>query len=127
MIDRASARAGANIAVIAIGLFIANANVAAQASPQSRAAWPDFTVVVEQAKEGPPGWAEFCRNYRSECDVKSSTPHKLALTPEVWAKLVEVNRWANTHIKPVSDKKHWGRYDRWYFADDGEGDCKDYV
>jgi predicted transglutaminase-like cysteine proteinase len=113
---------------ISIALLIAGLSTSLHARGNSRAAWPNYTVVVEKAKkEGPPGWVEFCRNYKSECDAQSSEPRKILLTPEVWSKLGEVNRWANTHIKPVDDRVHWGRDNRWYFADDGKGDCKDYV
>src|SRR5213080_3850349 len=94
------------------------------ASPTARAAWPAFTVVAEKSKQGPPGWIEFCRNYKSECDVSSSEPRKIALTPEVWSKLVAVNRVANATIKPTEDRKHWGRINKWNFAEDGKGDCK---
>jgi len=107
--------------------FLIAGSASSHASPSARAAWPVFTVVAEKSKEGPPGWAEFCRNYKSECDVKPSDPHKIAVTAEVWDKLVDVNRWANTHIKPTEDRKHWGKINKWYFADDGKGDCKDYV
>jgi predicted transglutaminase-like cysteine proteinase len=118
----------AKCAVVAFAAaFLIVGSASSHASPNARAAWPVFTVVAEKSKEGPPGWAEFCRNYKSECDVKPSDPHKIAVTAEVWDKLVDVNRWANTHIKPTEDRKHWGRINKWYFADDSKGDCKDYV
>jgi predicted transglutaminase-like cysteine proteinase len=113
---------------IATALLITGSSTSLQARSNPRSAWPAYTVVAEKAeKEGPPGWPEFCRNYKSECDVQSSKPRKILLTPEVLNKLAEVNRWANAHIKPVDDNIHWGRYNRWYFAEDGKGDCKDYV
>lgn len=119
------AAAKLRIAAIAMGLFTIGSTGPLYAS--ARAVWPDFTVVVEKANEGPPGWAEFCRNYQSECDVKPTAPLKITLTSDVWNKLSEVNQWANTHIKPTPDRKHWGRINKWYFAEDGRGDCKDYV
>jgi predicted transglutaminase-like cysteine proteinase len=115
-----------SVITLAIGLVVGSV-ASVQAFPNGRAAWPAFTVIAEKSKEGPPGWAEFCRNYKSECDGKSSEPLKITLTPEVWDKLVEVNRWANGHIKATPDRRHWGRINKWYFANDGRGDCKDYV
>jgi predicted transglutaminase-like cysteine proteinase len=116
------------VTLVAAGLVITSSIAASAAADGGRNTWPAFTVVVDKAdKEGPPGWAEFCHNYKSECDVESSEPRRILLTPEVMNKLAEVNRWANAHIRPVDDKKHWGHYNRWYFADDGKGDCKDYV
>jgi predicted transglutaminase-like cysteine proteinase len=124
MANRYGATAKFGIAAIAIGFVIAGSS--ANAIPLSRGAWPIYTVVVEKTTP-PDGWAGFCRNYRSECDVKSSAPVKIALTTQVWDKMIEANHWANAHIKPSPDRKHWGRINKWYFAEDGRGDCKDYA
>ena len=115
-----------SLAAILVGVCIAAATTRVQAIPLSRGAWPIYTAVVEKTTP-PSGWAEFCHTYKSECDVQSTLPRKIALTAEVWDKLVEVNHWANAHIKPTPDRKHWGRINKWYFAEDGRGDCKDYV
>jgi predicted transglutaminase-like cysteine proteinase len=85
-----------------------------------------FTAIVEDAKP-PKGWDEFCARYRSECTVKTSAPRDITLTPDVWDTIVGVNDWANQHVKPMTDMKHWGKVNKWYYADDGYGDCKDYV
>jgi predicted transglutaminase-like cysteine proteinase len=124
MADRYGATAKFSVAAIVIGFVFAAST--ADAIPLSRGAWPIYTVVVEKTTP-PDGWAEFCRNYRSECDVKSSAPVKIALTAEVWDKIIEANHWANAHIKATPDRKHWGRINKWYFAEDGRGDCKDYA
>jgi predicted transglutaminase-like cysteine proteinase len=124
--NRYGAIAKLSVAAIAACIFIATSSATAYAIPLSRAAWPIYTVIVEKTTP-PDGWAEFCRNYKSECDIQQSLPRKIALTTEVWDKLSEVNRWANGHIKPTPDRKHWGRINKWYFAEDGRGDCKDYV
>jgi len=112
---------------IATALLITGSNTSLQARSNPRAVWPAYTVIVEKADEDPPGWAEFCRNYKSECEVQSNAPRKLALTPELWNKLIDVNRWVNAHIKPLPDVQHFGRPNKWNFAEDGKGDCKDYV
>jgi predicted transglutaminase-like cysteine proteinase len=124
MADRHCITTKVGVAAIAIGFFVAASS--AYAIPLSRGAWPIYTVVVEKTTP-PDGWAEFCHNYTPECDVKSATPRKIALTTEVWDKITEVNHWANAHIKPTPDRKHWGRINKWDFAEDGRGDCKDYV
>jgi predicted transglutaminase-like cysteine proteinase len=113
------------IVAVTLGIFIAASS--AQAHASTREKWPDYTVVNEQSDHGPHGWAEFCRAYKSECETTPSAPHRIALSSSVWDKLVEVNHWANTHIRPTPDRKHWGRINKWYFAEDGRGDCKDYV
>lgn len=118
--------AAAKISLVAIALLIAGSTSSAHAASRGRAAWPLHTVVVEKTTP-PPGWAEFCRNYKSECEAPRGSPAKIALTPEVWDKLVAVDHWANAHIKPTPDRRHWGRPNKWTFAEDGRGDCKDYV
>jgi predicted transglutaminase-like cysteine proteinase len=118
------ARAG--VAAVAIGIFLAEATAPVQAIPLARGARPIFTAVVEKAKP-PHGWAEFCAHYRSDCDAKPSTPRNIMLDSETWDKLISVNRWANQHIAPTTDMRHWGRVNKWYYAEDGRGDCKDYV
>jgi len=116
----------AGLAVIAIGALIIEAASPVHAVPRGRASRPIFTAAVEKAKP-PNGWAEFCARYRSDCDVKPSTPRNIVLDSATWDKLVSVNKWANQHIAPMTDRRHWGRVNKWYYAEDGRGDCKDYV
>ena len=40
---------------------------------------------------------------------------------------MRVNNWVNDTIKPMTDMEHWGVVERWYYPDDGYGDCEDYV
>lgn len=113
---------------LAAATIVAASSIVANGASSSRALWPAYTVVVEKAeKEGPPGWAEFCRNYKAACEAKSAEPRKIALSTEVWNKLVAINDWANAHIKPITDVRHFGRPNKWNYAEDGRGDCKDYV
>jgi predicted transglutaminase-like cysteine proteinase len=81
MVNRYGAIASFSIAAITIGFFIAASSAKTYAIPLSRAAWPIYTVVVKKTTP-PDGWADFCRNYRPECDVQSSPPMKIVLTPE---------------------------------------------
>jgi predicted transglutaminase-like cysteine proteinase len=127
MVNQYAAAAKLCTSAIAIAISIVGSISPLEARSSVRTSWPAYTVVSDISKEAPAGWAEFCRNYKSECDVQSSTPSKIVLTTDVWNKLVDVNRWANAHIKATDDWKHWHRYNKWYFADDGMGDCKDYV
>src|SRR5262249_8041093 len=106
LFDNTIAKAG--VAAIAIGLSIVGAVDPAHAAPRAREAWPVFAAAVENAKP-PNGWAEFCKNYRSDCDVKPSTPRQILLNPKTWKKIVGVNKWANQHIIPMTDRRHWGR------------------
>jgi predicted transglutaminase-like cysteine proteinase len=90
---------------------------------------PLFTAAVEKANP-PPGWAEFCANYVSECEAPKTTrgiPRSIVLTQEMWETITAVNQSVNTSVQPVPDRIHRGRPNVWAFAEDGRGDCKDYV
>jgi predicted transglutaminase-like cysteine proteinase len=82
---------------------------------------------VGAATRAPIGWVEFCVEYKPECETKPVEPRDIVLTPKVWADLVKVDLWVNTHVKPLTDMDHWGVVERWNYPDDGYGDCEDYV
>ncbi|WP_425329980.1 transglutaminase-like cysteine peptidase [Terrirubrum flagellatum] len=75
----------------------------------------------------PIGWVDFCSRYRSECDVTALPSRDVQMTPQLWKTLVTINARVNAAIEPVSDMDHWGVAERWDFAEDGKGDCEDYV
>lgn len=70
-------------------------------------------------------WLSFCERYAGECDVDTSEPATVALTPRLWRNLQTVNRQVNAAITPVTDIRHWGVVDRWDIPTDGQGDCED--
>jgi predicted transglutaminase-like cysteine proteinase len=76
----------------------------------------------------PFGWKKLCREYPSECalpDVLS--PTEILFTHDVFTTLTRVNNEVNEAIEPMTDMDHWGVAERWNFAEDGYGDCEDYV
>lgn len=75
----------------------------------------------------PVGWYGFCAAHKEECDTKPSMPRDAAMTSQAWADLVQVNDWVNNNIQPLSDLEHWGIREQWDYAEDGYGDCEDYV
>lgn len=100
------------------------------ASPQVKmAAYPPAATQAVTLGETriPIGWIDFCARYRKECAVQPSTARQVELTPQVWKLLVKVNASVNAAIEPISDIDHWGVAERWDFAEDGKGDCEDYV
>ncbi|MBM1169682.1 transglutaminase-like cysteine peptidase [Microvirga arabica] len=78
---------------------------------------------------GPAGpthaWIKFCESHPHECRVDLSQPARIALNPQVWAVLTQVNERVNSSILAVTDQDHWGVIDRWDYPDDGLGDCED--
>ena len=63
----------------------------------------------------------------STASVTSAAPRKIDLTPENWETLVRVNSRVNHEIRPVPDRKHFGRVNVWVYPNDGKGDCKAYT
>jgi predicted transglutaminase-like cysteine proteinase len=84
-------------------------------------------AAVGDITRAPIGWVEFCIEYKNECTTKASAPRDIVLTSKTWDDLVKVNNWANDAIKPITDADHWGVVERWNLAEDGYGDCEDYV
>ena len=85
-----------------------------------------YTAVVEIAK-APKGWLALCERHLDECDVQPTAAKSVELTGDVWDRLVAVNEWVNTRVKAITDQKHWNVSERWDYAEDGYGDCEDYV
>jgi len=87
---------------------------------------PVFATVGETTR-APIGWVDYCQEYRGECATKASAPRDIVLTSKTWEDLIKVNNWVNQSIKPVTDIEHWGVVERWNLAEDGYGDCEEYV
>lgn len=77
----------------------------------------------------PIGWVEFCskRAYAAECAVDPSEPERVELTPRLWRTVTTLNLKVNREIEPITDMDHWGVVERWDMAEDGKGDCEEYV
>ena len=108
--------------------FVAGALISALAMPSALTAgeWPLFVSVGPVAR-APIGWLEFCSEYPGECDTKALEARDVVLTPKAWKDMVQINKWVNDTIKPITDLEHWGVVERWNYPDDGYGDCEDYV
>ncbi len=116
--------------VIACAALAASAGIGSAGEPftfASIAREPAVYASIGAMAKAPVGWAEFCVEYRPECNTKPSTPRDVVLTPKAWSDMVKVNAWVNDTIKPMTDMDHWGVVERWNYPDDGYGDCEDYV
>jgi predicted transglutaminase-like cysteine proteinase len=83
-------------------------------------------AILSAGQAGPtPAWVAFCKQMPDECTLDRSEPAIIALDPQVWKLIVEVNERVNSRILPVTDQDHWGVADRWDYPDDGLGDCED--
>ncbi len=128
-------------AAAALAIIIgAGAGAAAQTPRQGAAAGGGMTTgalppmgSLDVARTGdtrpPIGWVQFCgaRSYAPECVVDPSEAEKVDLTPKLWRAVTSVNIRVNRDIEPITDMDHWGVVERWDMAEDGKGDCEEYV
>ena len=75
----------------------------------------------------PIGWVEFCTENPEDCRGRASKPRDIVMSQTAWRDLLQVNRWVNEAIKPMTDMDHWGVVEKWSLPSDGYGDCEDYV
>lgn len=74
----------------------------------------------------PVGFVGFCARHPEECKPASAKPVKLAMSPERWSQIYQVNTYVNGKIAPVSDQDLYGEPEFWAYPADA-GDCEDYV
>jgi len=106
---------------------LAAAMLAVLGTAAEAAAAAPVNVLVGGTARAPIGWVEFCNENPKDCVASATQPRDVVLTSKAWKDLVNVNRWVNSTIQPVTDLEHWGVVERWSYPDDGKGDCEDYV
>jgi len=106
---------------------LAVAMLAVLGTAAEAAAAAPVNVLVGGTARAPIGWVEFCNENPKDCVASATQPRDVVLTSKAWKDLVNVNRWVNNTIQPVTDLEHWGVVERWSYPDDGKGDCEDYV
>ena len=84
-------------------------------------------VAPEYGKSPPPiGFVKFCVNNPADCKTLRIDHDRLAMTPDRWNLLTQVNNFVNDKIAPVSDEDLYGEVEHWAYPTDA-GDCEDYV
>ena len=83
-------------------------------------------TVLKDAR-APIGWTDFCRTYEDDCAVDALAATVAKLDAKTARLLERVNTQVNRAIQPVTDINHWGVVEKWDYAEDGRGDCEDYV
>jgi predicted transglutaminase-like cysteine proteinase len=89
----------------------------AQAAP---AAAPEFGKTLP-----PIGFVKFCVENPAEC-VATGSADSLAITPEQWNLVFQVNTFVNGKIAPISDLEQYGQAEYWTYPTTA-GDCEDYL
>ena len=85
----------------------------------------DSAIVYGKALP-PVGYVDFCGRGEAECQYRGGRVETLNITTENWDDLVQINRYVNTKIRPVSDMELYHKPDYWTYPVTA-GDCEDYV
>ncbi|MGO4711803.1 transglutaminase-like cysteine peptidase [Bradyrhizobium sp. 2TAF24] len=89
---------------------------------------PGLYVRVGAHTSAPPtGWVQFCQTYARECETQRLQPRDIILTDDALSDLRRLNDWVNHHIKPMTDREHYGMVQWWRYPDDGAGACHSYA
>ena len=83
--------------------------------------------VTEYGRALPPvGFVRFCASHPQDCRPIGGKANRLAMPPERWNVLYQVNNFVNGTIVPVSDQDLYGEPEHWAYPTDA-GDCEDYL
>jgi predicted transglutaminase-like cysteine proteinase len=82
---------------------------------------------TEYGKSLPPvGFVKFCATSPVDCKSIDDKHDRLAMNPDRWNLVYQVNSYVNAKIAPVSDEELYGEVEHWAYPTDA-GDCEDYV
>jgi predicted transglutaminase-like cysteine proteinase len=106
-----------SLRALVAGLALALTSTGAQAAD----------AATEYGKSLPPvGFVRFCADNPADCKIQSRGHNNLAMSPDRWSLLYQVNYFVNNKIAPVSDEDLYGEAEHWAYPTDA-GDCEDYV
>lgn len=74
----------------------------------------------------PIGHYVYCKQYASDCQIKSKNTKAPKLTRKRWSDMVEVNAFSNRTIAPHTDLEIYNQEEVWAYPT-SYGDCEDYV
>ncbi|WP_162914261.1 transglutaminase-like cysteine peptidase [Taklimakanibacter lacteus] len=74
----------------------------------------------------PIGFVEMCAREPKLCRPQGGRPTRLALSPDRWNLVYQVNSFVNGKIAPMSDEELYGKPEYWTLPTDA-GDCEDYL
>lgn len=115
---------GAAVLAVLLGATAANATGAKEDAERSN---PKKAFATEFGRALPPiGFVQFCARSPEDCRPTGGKPAKLAMTPERWRLLSQVNSYVNGKIEPVSDQDLYGQPEYWAYPTDA-GDCEDFL
>jgi predicted transglutaminase-like cysteine proteinase len=107
-------------ALLLTSLLAESAIAQSATSEADRAFQPGFG-----AARPPIGYVRFCAEYPKACQAQGGIK-RVAMDPDRWNLLYQVNTYVNGKIKPESDQQIYGEPERWAYPTD-VGDCEDYM
>ncbi|MDR6951062.1 putative transglutaminase-like cysteine proteinase [Ancylobacter sp. 3268] len=84
-------------------------------------------MAVSGSTSTPVGYARFCEEMPAECGNGNGRAGRVVVNEAEFRQLQKVNDEINARIQPMTDLDHYGEVERWTFAEDGYGDCEEYV
>ncbi len=109
--------------------LISGPAIAGSATKHAYASLPKPTTVaiaISEAK-APWGWTDFCTRHADECEADTTSATTVAVTPENWKLIQDINLDVNSSISEASDQTIYGVPERWEYPTSGSGDCEDYA
>lgn len=74
----------------------------------------------------PIGHYVYCKQYSSDCRIRSSNTLAPKLTRSRWDELVKINGYSNNTVAPYTDQEIYNQEEVWAYPV-SHGDCEDYV
>lgn len=74
----------------------------------------------------PIGHYNYCKQYSSDCKIRSNDTKPIELTRQRWDDLVKINSYSNNTVRPVTDLEAYNQEELWVYPE-SFGDCEDYV
>jgi len=109
-----------SLRVLTLGIAIALSSSASVASGN-----PTHMVTKGRTSQ-PIGHYNYCKQYRSDCQIRTRDTDAPTLTRERWKELVEINAYSNNTIAPYTDQEIYNTEEHWAYPT-SYGDCEDYV
>jgi predicted transglutaminase-like cysteine proteinase len=117
-------------AALLISAFHINTALATSASSLQQGQEPSVFAAEYGETLPPVGYVNFCASNKAECGSRSLgeklSSARMAMSPDRWNMLYQVNTYVNGKIKPVSDQELYGKVELWTYPTTA-GDCEDYV
>ncbi len=116
----------ARLGGVALGLFCLISTAHAVQAEQDRAEPTEQFETIYGKALPPIGFVEMCAREPKLCRPQGGRPTRLALSPDRWNLVYQVNSFVNGKIAPMSDEELYGKPEYWTLPTDA-GDCEDYL